>query len=353
MRKKSLWIVLSVAMLVLALALTGCGGGGGTTPPPAGGGEEPADFEQVAPSSLVVGSASVGGTYYLYAQGIATLASEALGIPVSVEVTDGPNHNLIGVQDEQFYLGLTTMGPAYEAWYGEGEWTMGIEHKDVRSLFPMYNTYFHWIVDANKGVETLRDMEGMRVGMGPSAGTIGTFGPRFFELLGISANLQHGGIGDLVESQGDGLIDANGFAAGLPVSAFTQYEVQRGADNVRYIGIDGADREAIKAQWPYFSDARIPAATYRALQEDLETVGVWNIAIASKLLDDDYVYEIVKVVMENNERMKNEGHPSAEETLIENFQYMDIIPLHPGAIRYYKEKGLTIPSNLIPPEYAE
>jgi len=47
------------------------------------------------------------------------------------------------------------------------------------------------------------------------------------------------------------------------------------------------------------------------------------------------------------------GHAAAAETLIENFKYMDIIPLHPGAIKYYKEKGLTIPAHLIPPEYAE
>lgn len=348
MRKKSLWIVLCVGMLVLALALSGCGSKKAAEEP-----KKPTEtFSKEKPTSMVVGSASIGGTYYLYAQGVANLAAEALGITVSVEVTDGPNDNLIGVQDKQFLLGLTTMGPAYEAWEGLENWTRGIKHQDVRSLFPMYNTYFHWIADTGSGITSLKDMAGKRVGMGPLNGTIGTYGPRFFQLLGIDAKISNGGIQDLVETQGNGLLDANGFAAGLPVTAFKTYEVNRGPANVVFIGINGEDRDKIIAQWPYFAPAVIPASTYDALSADLETIGVWNVAIASKYLDDEYAYKIVKAVLENNEKMKA-AHPSAKETLIDNFEHMDIIPLHPGAIKYYKEKGLTIPAHLIPPEYTE
>ena len=346
MRKKTLILVLLVAFLVLVMTVTGCAKKDPVVDPaPA-----PETFEKETPTSLVIGSASVGGTYHLYAQVWAVLAQEALGIPISVEVTDGPNHNLIGVEDKNFMLGMTTMGPAYEAWMGEGEWTGGQEHKDVRSLFPMYNTYFHWIADAGKGINSLRDFEGKRVGSGPAAGTMGTFGPRFLELLGIKADVRFGGISDLVENQGDGLLDVSGLAAGLPVSSFSQYEVTKGPQNVVFIGVDGEDREKIKTEWPYFSNAKIPAGTYSALTTDLETIGVWNIAIVSKYLDDEMVYKIVKAVMENNDKMVA-GHASAKETLAENFQHMDIIPLHPGAIRYFKEIGLTIPDHLIPAEY--
>ncbi len=349
LKKKTVLVVICMA-LVLALAMAGCGK---KAPEPGPVAPQPEKIEKVAPSSLVIGSASVGGTYYLYAGGWAALSQEALGIPVSVEQTDGPNHNLILIQDGDIYLGMTTMGPAYEAWEGLEAWTGGIEHKNVRSLFPMYNTYFHWIADAGKGINSLRDMEGKRVGSGPRAGTIGTYGERFFQILGINPReIVYGGIGDLVENQGDGLLDANGFAAGIPVSAFKQYEVTKGPANVVFIGVDGADREKIKAEYPYFSNAVIPKGTYDALTSDLETIGVWNIAIASKYLDDDYVYKMVKAVLENNDKMRA-AHAAAKETLIENFKYLDIIPLHPGAIRYYKEKGLTIPAHLIPPEYAE
>ena len=241
MRKKSLWMLLCVAMLVLALALAGCGGG--TTPPPSNGddnGEDP------------------GVTY-----------------PTS-----------------------------------------------------------------------LRDLEGMRVGAGPRAGTIGTFSERIFGILGINVTLEYGGIGDLVEMQADGLLDANGFAAGIPVSVFREFEVTQGAENVVFIGLDGADRDAILAEYSFFSPARIPAGTYEALDADLETIGVWNIAIAHKTLDDDLVYEMVKAVFENNADMLA-AHAAAAETVAANFEYMDIIPLHPGAARYFEEQGFTIPAALL------
>ncbi|MCW3489557.1 TAXI family TRAP transporter solute-binding subunit [Dethiobacter alkaliphilus] len=193
---------------------------------------------------------------------------------------------------------------------------------------------------------SLRDLEGMRVGAGPAGGTIGTFAQRFFDLLEINATMEYGGIGDLVEMQADGLIDANGFAAGIPVSAFREYEVTQGADNVVFIGIDGADRDAILAEWPYFAPASIPADTYDALDADLETVGVWNIAIAHKTLSDDMVYDMVKAVMENNEDMMD-AHAAAAETVPENFEFMDVIPLHPGAARYFEEIGYDIPAELV------
>jgi uncharacterized protein len=345
MRKKSMLMVFCVAMLALVLALTGCGGNNaGPTPEPPG-----EQIEYVTPTSMVIGGASIGGTYYLYGQAWANVTADATGIPTSVEVTDGPNHNMINIQDGEFELGMVTMGVAYEGWNGLEAWTGGIKHTDIRALFPMYNTYVHWIVDTASGIESIRDMEGKRVGMGPAAGTIGTFGPRFFAELGITYINSHGGISELMDSQQDGMLDANGFAAGIPVSAFKQYEVTKGAANVRIIGIEAADRDILKAAYPFFSDTVIPASKYDSLTEDLETLGVYNVAIGHKTLHPDVVYEMVKAVMENNAAMMA-GHVSAEETVPENFKYMDIIPLHPGAIRYFEEKGYTIPANLIPPE---
>jgi len=340
MRKKSIFAVLFVAILVVLLALAGCG----QNQPQA---QQP---EKLKPNSLEIGTAAAGGVYVFYGNGVASLASQALGIPVTGIETDGPNHNLILIQDGDIMLGLTTMGPAFEAWNGIGEWTGGQKFDNVRSLFPMFNTYFHWVADADSGIANLRDMDGKRVGSGPKAGTIGVFGPRFFELLGIEpANISWGALSGLLDNQGDGLLDATGFAAGIPVSGFREYESRRGG-NVVYIGVDGADRDKLLAEWEFLSAAVIPKGTYDALTNDLQTVGMFNIAIAHKDLHDDYVYEIVKAVMENNEFMVT-AHSSAKGTVLENFKFMDIIPLHPGAIRYFRERNIDIPSHLIPPEY--
>lgn len=345
MQKKSL--SLTVAMVLLVAVLSGCGRP--VDPVPPGNGDN-GDFEKIRPEALVIGTASLGGTYDVYGQAWAVLAEEALGIPVGVEETGGPVHNLIFVHNGYFMLGMTTLGPAYEAWFGRETWTWGREHRDIRALFPMYNTYFHWITDKDSGIGSLQDMDGKLVGSGPAGGTFGIAAPRIFDLLGINARLEHGGIGELMTKQLQGRLDVNGFAGGVPIPSFRAYEEERGPENVVFIGIDGQDRESVKTIWPYFADAAIPAGTYRALSEDLQTIGVWNVAIASKLLDDDMVYEIVKAVMENNEFMVQQ-HDAARETLVQNLDNIFFIPLHPGAIRYYRELGIEIPNHLLPPEY--
>ncbi|MCW3489425.1 TAXI family TRAP transporter solute-binding subunit [Dethiobacter alkaliphilus] len=343
--------MLKVALVVLMLfvALSGCRTQE-PEPPPENGEDNGLHFEQITPDSLVIGTASLGGTYHAYGQGWAALISETLDIPVTVEETGGPVHNLIFVETGYFMLGMTTLGPAYEAWFGREEWTWGREHRNIRALFPMYNTYFHWVTDADSGIAALQDMDGRRVGNGPVGGTIGTAAPRIFNLLGINVQLEFGGLSELLSRQRHGLLDANGIAGGVPVPSFAAYDSDKGPENVRYIGVDGQEREIIKEEWPYFTDAVIPQGTYAGLREDLETIGVWNVAIGSKFLDDDLVYEIVKAVLENNEVML-QYHDAAQETLAENLDNLYIVPLHPGAIRYYEEQGIEVPDHLLPPEY--
>lgn len=309
----------------------------------------PGDVDKIRPDSLVIGTASMGGTYYLYGQGWASLLEQSLGIPVAVEETGGPIHNIILVEHGYLKLGMTTMGPAYEAWFGREDWTGGRQHRNIRALFPMYNTYFHWLADAGSGITGLSDLAGKRVGSGPAGGTMGVAGPRIYDLLGLDVQVTHGSIRDLVNMQAEGLLDANGFAAGIPVPAFRDYERTKGPRNVIFFGIDGEDREKVKARWPYLTDAVIPAGTYQALDRDLPTIGVWNVAIAHKDLDDDLVYQIVRTVLENNPAMV-QAHEAARETVAENIREMYIIPLHPGALRYYLEQGLEVPDHLLPPE---
>ncbi|MBS4021251.1 MAG: TAXI family TRAP transporter solute-binding subunit [Dethiobacter sp.] len=311
------------------------------------------DFEKIKPETLVIGSGLPGDTYYLYAGSWASLSAEALEIPVTVNLTDGSHHNLILIQEGRIHLGMTTLGAAYEAWNGLENWTGGIEHKDIRSLFPMFNSYFHWIADTESGITCLRDMEGKNVGSGPTAGTMGVYGPRIFSLLGINARLTYGGAGELLEKQKKGDLAANGFASGIPVPAYREYEKSKGIKNVIFIGINSEERGRIIERWPYFSHTVIPAGTYGALAAELETVGIWSIAVAGKYLDDEVVYKIVKAVMENNKAMVSKGHMAAKETTAENLTQLDFIPLHPGAVRYFKEMGFKIPAPLIPPEYAE
>ncbi|MDW7675458.1 MAG: TAXI family TRAP transporter solute-binding subunit [Bacillota bacterium] len=346
--------LLLVLCLVLAVSLiaVGCGGGSDNTPAPSNdssdNGGETADPKANWPRSLDLGAASIGGVYYVYGGGLAGLIEEIVGIPVGVEVTGGPNHNMQLVHMGDLDLGMVTMGPAYEAWHGIEDWTGGVEHKNVRAIFPMYNTYSQWWAEEGSGIESIYDLEGKSIGVGPAGGTPGTFHPRFLEVLGIDAKIVQAGLGDLVSQHLDRQLDANSFASGIPIGGLLEYSAQR---DVVFFGLDKEARDKIIEKYPYWSTAVIPASAYEFIDEDIETLGIWNVAIASKDLPDTLVYEIVKAVMENNDILLA-AHQAAAETVLENAASGNtFLWMHPGAIKYFEEKGISIPSELYPPEY--
>jgi TRAP transporter TAXI family solute receptor len=296
------------------------------------------------PKSMTLGTASVGGTFFIYGQVWATLAGDTIGVPISTQQTQGPNQNIILVDSKQVELGMTTMGIALQAWKGEGAWTQGKKFQNIRALFPMYDTPFHFITTDKTGIKSVKDLNGRSVGVGPRAGTPGTYFPMMFEALGVKPSaIRYGGASDMGGQLGDGLLDAFPFAAGLPISAYSEIEAQRG---VVFFGFTKDEIKTLTTKFPELAETKIPAGTYKTLKEDQPTVGVFNFAIAHKDLPDDLAYAIVKAVMDNNDRMK-QGHAAAVETVPANATKNAFLPFHPGAAKYFREKGVAIPENLV------
>lgn len=296
------------------------------------------------PKNITIGTASQGGTYFIYGNGLASFISEKLEIGASGEVTGGPVQNVTLVQTGDHQIGLVTMGPAYEAWIGESELAPGIEHKDIRALFPMYQTPFQVIALEGSGIASVSDLEGKRVSVGPAGGTPGTYWPRFFETLGISVDVSYAGASDAASQLKDGLIDAFAFAAGVPISAFAQLAVE---NPVVMFGFTEEQREKILEAHPSVSPYTIPSSTYVGHEYEQQTVAMWNFAIAHKDVPESLAYEITKLVLENNDRMK-QIHAAAEETRLENWDKNSFLPYHPGAVRYLEEQGIDVPDELTP-----
>jgi len=295
------------------------------------------------PGSLTVGTASQGGVYFVYGNGLAGFIGEALGINASGEVTGGPVQNVTLTQMGDHDIGLVTMGPAFEAWTGVSELAPGLEHSDIRALFAMYETPFQGIALRSSGITSVSDLSGRRVGVGPAGGTPGTYWPRFLNTLGVSATISNAGASDTASQLKDGLVDAFLFAAGLPIGAFSQLAAE--ADVVTF-GFTEAELATLLAAHPEVSAFTIPAGTYTAQTEDQQSVAMWNFAIANVSMPDSLAYEITKLVLENNERMM-QIHAAAAATLIQNaVPNNGFLPFHPGALQYLTEQGIEVPENL-------
>lgn len=295
------------------------------------------------PDSITIGTASQGGVYFVYGNGLAGFLSESLGIAASGEVTGGPVQNVTLTQLGDHDIGMVTMGPAYEAWTGRSELAPGLEHRDIRALFAMYETPFQGIALRSSGITSVSDLAGRRVNVGPAGGTPGTYWPRFLTTLGVEATISNAGAADAAGQLQDGLIDAFLFAAGLPIGAFSQLAAE--ADVVTF-GFTEAELARILEGHPEVAPFTIPANTYTVQTEDQMSVAMWNYVIVRADMPETLAYQITSLVLDNNERMV-QIHAAAAATLAENaVPNNSFLPFHPGAVRALTERGIEVPETL-------
>ncbi|MBN8413078.1 MULTISPECIES: TAXI family TRAP transporter solute-binding subunit [Halomonas] len=295
------------------------------------------------PESFTVGTASQGGTYFVYGSGWANLVADQLGLSGGGEVTGGPTQNLALVHGGDVAFGLTTMGPASDAVNGKSPLAPGIQMDNVCALFPMYETPFSITALSDSGITSISEIpDGARIGFGPAASTSDTYFPAILEELGVNFDRRNGGWSDLGGQLQDGLLDVIAFAAGIPIPAVSQLEVQT---DVNIIEFTEEEQQQILEAFPV-SAFQIPASTYTTLEEDARAVSMWNFAIAGCDLPEDFVYEVTKVTMENNDKMLD-VHRSAATTIPDNIQYNTVLPFHPGAARWYEENGYEIDPSLV------
>jgi len=296
------------------------------------------------PKALNMGTAAPGGTYALYGPAWGQMVQEATGVNISYRATQGPNQNIVLVNSREVELGMVTMGVALQAWNGEGAWTQGKKFQDIRALFPMYDTPFHGIALKRSGITRLAQLAGKNVGLGPRGGTPGTYFPLMLETLGIKAGaLRFGSGADMSGQLQDGLLDAFLFASGVPVPAFSEAETQ---SEVSFLDFTAEEVTKLLATYPELSPSTLPATTYRTAGRALNVVGMFNFAIGHKSVPEDLAYEIVKSVLGQNPRLK-QAIAAASETLSENAGKNTFLPYHPGAARYLREVGQTIPDKLV------
>lgn len=351
--RRSLLTIVTGFGLVLA---TACGSGNETASPSPNDGEGTGDDKsyevlyQDAPSTVVIGTASQGGVYYIYGGGLGQLLEQKLGVTANVEVTGGPVDNIRLITNGDQDLGMITSGPGYEAINGVGSEFEDNPHDDIRVVFPMYYTPFHWWALESSGVASLDDIatQGIsRTGVGPMGGTSGTYLPLIHDLLDLNVTPVYAGAGDMASQQQDGQLDVIGFAAGLPIPAVQELAAVR---DINLFGIDGEQRDQVIEAFPFFTPYTIAAGTYENIDHgEIETIAQFNFGIVHKTMNIDFVYELVKAYHENNDLLVT-THSSAQEAVAEAILKNEVLPLHPGAIKYYEEIGIDLPDSVYPPE---
>ncbi|MEO0762865.1 MAG: TAXI family TRAP transporter solute-binding subunit, partial [Pseudomonadota bacterium] len=269
---------------------------------------------------------------------------EELGVTGGAEVTGGPMQNMALVHTGDLPFGMTTMGPAAESIAGNNPIAPGLPMTNACAMFPMYQTPFSVTALASSGIASVEDIPaGAKIGFGPAGSTSDTYFPRMMEALGVDFERRNGGWSDLGGQLQDGLLDVIAFAAGVPVPAVSQLEVQT---DVTIIEFTEAEQATILEAFPV-SAFEIGAETYTTLEADARSVSMWNFAIANCDLPAGFVEAVVDVVMSDNARMV-EIHRAARSTLPENWDKNGVLKWHPGAAKWFRENaGADIPAAMV------
>ena len=296
------------------------------------------------PESFTVGTASQGGTYFAYGSGWANLVAEELGLSGGGEVTGGPMQNMALVHTGDAAFGMTTMGPAAESLAGTNPIAPGLAMDKACAMFPMYQTPFSITTLASSGITSIAEIpSGAKIGFGPAGSTSDTYFPRMMEDLGVDFERRNGGWTDLGGQLQDGLLDVIAFAAGVPVPAVSQLEVQT---DINIIEFTEDEQAKIMTDFPV-SEFMIGADTYSTLESDARSVSMWNFSIANCDLPASFVEAVVDVVMSDNERMMG-IHKAARSTLPENWDKNNVLKWHPGAAAWFKANAAAdIPDDMI------
>ena len=296
---------------------------------------------------ISISTGGTGGVYYPYGGGLAEIFTRYLkGVKAVAEVTGASVENVKLAHRGETVIGEAMNDVVYQGFTGTGKFK-GKPQK-VLAMFQMYPHHYHVVAIKGKGIKTISDIKGHRVSVGaPGSGTEFKTNLVLQEALGIpysSFKVFRLSFTENANALKDGTIDVGIWDVAAPTSSVMDLSMTR---DIYVIPFSEADIDKICKKFPFYSRFEMPAGTYRGQDYPVPNPSVWNTVVCTASLDEDLVYNLVKTVFEHTDYLQK-IHPFAKYTTPENAIKHSVIPLHPGALKYYKELGLTIPQRLLP-----
>lgn len=294
--------------------------------------------------NLSIATGGTGGVYYPLGGGIASVLSKYVpGMQATAEVTGGSVDNLKLIGTGKPYIGLAMADASQDAYRGEDKFKGS--KIPVRTLMVLYPNHMHVVTVEGTGINSIKDLKGKRVSTGSPGSATEVMAFRIIEAAGLDKDRdmkrERLGVAESVNAIKDKKIDAFFWVGGLPTAAVTDLAATPG---VKIKLIDHADLVPImnkKYGNLYYEDV-IPKTTYSGMTADNRQASVANILVAHEKMSDQVAYNIVKTIFEKRDELIA-VHKAAAEFKLENQKASaSPVPFHPGAIKYFAEKGVKI-----------
>ena len=298
-----------------------------------------------------IGTGGAGGTYFPIGGLIANAISNppgsrpcdkggACGVKDLVAIAVSTNAsvaNVNAIQAGQLDAGLAGAQSVTQGYNGQGKF-VGNKKDKIRVIANLYPEDMHLVVPKGTKLASLKDLNGKRVGVAAAGSGTQVSVRMILKHYGIKAKEAELGLAQSTQRLADGQLDAFFYAGGTPFAALIQLGSTKGFELYKF---SDAERKDINKIIPYYVESMIPAGTYENITYDVPTVAVNGQLITSADQPAELVYEITKALWNKNTRkLLDKGHAKGKAIQLETALKGVLVPLHPGAEKFYKEKGM-------------
>jgi hypothetical protein len=287
---------------------------------------------------MVLATGGTAGTYYPFGGAMANIWNNKIpGMNVTAQATGASIENIRLMNKDEVELALVQSDNIDWAFYGKEVFKEKITK--MAAIAVLYPEVVHIVVRGDSPAKTFGDLKGMRVGVGaPGSGTEANF-RQLMEVYGLKKDDVKGqylSYAESAEQFKDKHIDSFFLTTGVPNSAIMDVANVR---PIKLVSIEDAMVTKITQKYPFLAPAKIPANTYKGQPEEVKTIAVMAVLIAHPKVKEDVVYNITKVLIENQAQLAA-AHAKGKELSLQGAVKGVSIPFHPGAAKYYKEKGV-------------
>src|SRR5512138_91378 len=294
-----------------------------------------------AQTRLSIATGGTGGVYYPLGGGLANLLSKALpGVEATAEVTSASVDNIKLVGAGKADLAFTLGDTAADGYNGVGKFK---EKVPVRAIAVLYANKSQWVTVEGTGVQRMQDLKGRRIGTGaPGSGTE-VIALRILEAYGIDPDKdvtrEKLSVAESVNALKDRKIDAFFWSGGVPTAAVTDLAATPGM-KIKLLDHADAIPAMVKKYGPLYVKGTIPAGAYPGQAKDAQVADVWNLLVVSEKMDEKLAHDLAKALFEHQKDLAGVHAEAKNLDLSRQYEIGSPVPFHPGAARYFAEKGL-------------
>ena len=291
---------------------------------------------------VTIATGNSGGTFFALGGAMAEIFSSTGGVIANAQSTKGSVVNVALVNEGKADIAFCNSSIAY---YGVNGIEM-FEQKlpNVTALAELYPMHFQFVVSKNSNINSLYDMEGHHIAVGPKGSGTEANVRMFIEGWGMDYSKfkpSFISFSNAVDQLKNRALDGAFIGAGIPTAAVMDLLT---TGNFKLVSFEQEEVEAISKRYPFFSYGKIPSNTYSNQAESVGAVMVGTSLIVNKNLSSELIYNLMASLYDNLEILGN-THSSGKNIKLENATQGMSIPIHSGSKKYLEEKGVSVPEN--------